>query len=78
MKDFKYLMDHIINQIFKIILNIYLKKHQEKTAYPSIRICINNIESRIAFKIKTGYYLEHLTPETTKLLGITESKIIKD
>ena len=27
------------------------------------------------FKIKTGYYLELLTPETMKLLGSTESKI---
>ena len=30
------------------------------------------------FKIKTGYYLELLTPETTKLLGSTKSKITKD
>ena len=27
------------------------------------------------FKIKNGYYLELLTPETMKLLGNTESKI---
>ena len=27
------------------------------------------------FKIQNGYYLEHLTPETMKLLGRTESKI---
>ena len=27
-------------------------------------------------KIKTGYYLKHLTPETMKLLGSTKSKII--
>ena len=30
------------------------------------------------FKIKSGYYLELLTPETMKLLGSTESKITKD
>ena len=30
------------------------------------------------FKIKTGYYLELLMPETMKLLGITKSKINKD
>ena len=29
------------------------------------------------FKIKTGYYLELLTPETMKLLGSTKSKISK-
>ena len=39
---------------------------------------INKIENRITFKIKSGYYLELLTPETMKLLGSTESKITKD
>ena len=39
---------------------------------------INRIENRIAFKIKNGYYLELLTPETMKLLGSTESKITED
>ena len=39
---------------------------------------INRIENRITFKIKNGYYLELLTPETMKLLGSTESKITKD
>ena len=33
------------------------------------------VENRITFKIKTGYYLEILTLETTKLLGSTKSKI---
>ena len=32
----------------------------------------------IIFKIKIGHYLEHLTPETMKLLGSTKSKITKD
>ena len=41
-------------------------------------IYINKIENRITFKIKSGYYLELLTPETMKLLGSTESKITKD
>ena len=39
---------------------------------------INRIQKRITFKIKNGYYLEPLTPETMKLLGITESKITKN
>ena len=30
------------------------------------------------FKVKTGYYLEVLTPETMKLLGNTKTKINKD
>ena len=55
-----------------------LKKHGENTDNPSIRIYVNKIENRITFKIKTGYYLELLTPETMKLLGSTENKITKD
>ena len=35
------------------------------------------IENRVTFKIKHGYYLEPLTPETMKLLGSTENKIAK-
>ena len=36
------------------------------------------MENRITLKIKTGYYLEHLTTETMKLLGGTKSQITKD
>ena len=64
--------------MFKIILNICLKKHGEKTVNPSIRIYINKIKNRIMFKNKTEYYLEILTPETKKLLGSTKSKITKN
>ena len=39
---------------------------------------VNKIEYRITFKIKTRYYLEHLTPEMIKLLGSTKNKITKD
>ena len=39
---------------------------------------INKFENRITFKIKNGYYLELLTPETMKLHRSTESKITKD
>ena len=55
-----------------------LKKHSESVDNPSIRMYINRIENRTTFKIKNGYYLELLTPETMKLLGSTESKITKD
>ena len=44
---------------------------------PSIRIDVNKIENRIGFKIKTGYYLELLTPEIIKLLASTKNKITK-
>ena len=39
---------------------------------------MNKIENRVKFKIKNGYYLELLTPETMKLLGNPESKITKN
>ena len=56
-----------------------LKKHGEDyNDNPSIRIYVNEIENKITFKIKTGYYLELLTPETMKLFGSTKSKITKD
>ena len=55
-----------------------LKKHSENVDNPSIRIYVNKIQNRVTFKIKNGYYLELLTPETMKLLGSTESKITKD
>ena len=54
-----------------------LKKRSENVNNPSIRIYVNKIENRITFKIKSGYYLELLTPETMKLLGNTESKMTK-
>ena len=54
-----------------------LKKHSESVDNPSIRIYLNKIENRITFKIKNGYYLELLTPETMKLLGSAENKITK-
>ena len=55
-----------------------LKKHSESVDNLSIRIYVNKIENRITFKIKNRYYLELLTPETTKMLGSTVSKITKD
>ena len=55
-----------------------LKKHSESVDNPSIRIYVNKIGNRITFKIKSGYYLELLTPETMKLLGSAETKINKD
>ena len=55
-----------------------LKKHSESVDNPSIRIYVNKIQNRITFKIKNGYYLELLTPETMKLLGSSKSKITKN
>ena len=55
-----------------------MKKHSDSVDNPSIRIYVNKNENRITFKIKNGYYLELLTPETMKLLGSAENKITKD
>ena len=55
-----------------------LKKHSENVNNPSIRIYVSKNENRITFKIKSRYYLKLLTLEAMKLLGSTESKIIKD
>ena len=52
-----------------------IKKYETVTDNSQLRIYVNKIENRITFKIKTGYYLERLLPETMKLLGNSEKKI---
>ena len=59
-------------------MNIFKKKHGEDIDKPSVQIYESKIEMRVTFKIKNGYSLEILTPETIKLLGSTENKITKD
>ena len=51
-----------------------LKKHSENVDNPLVRVYVNKIENRITFKIKSGYFLELLTPERMKLLGSTVRK----
>ena len=63
-----------IQDYFKYIL----KKHSESVDNPSVTKYVNKIENRITIKIKSGYYLELLTPKTMKLIGSTVSKINKD
>ena len=55
-----------------------LEKYGEDIVKSSVQIYVNKIENRITFKIKNGYSLELLTPETMKLLGSTKNKITKD
>ena len=55
-----------------------MKKHGENTDKPSAQIYVNKIENRVKFKIKNGYSLELLSPETIKSLGSTKNKITKD
>ena len=40
---------------------------------PSVKTYVNKMEKRISFKIKTGYYLELVTPGKMKSLGSTKN-----
>ena len=53
-------------------------KHETLTENSPVQIYVNKIKIRIVFKIKTGYKLELLTPETLKLLGSTRKDVDKD
>ena len=66
MSDVQYYFEH------------FLKKHGENTDSPSVKIYVNKIENGITFKIKAGYCLELLTPETMKLIGSTKNKIVRN
>ena len=55
-----------------------LTKYGVKIDIPPIKVYVNKTENRITFKIKTGYYLELLTPETIDLLGSARNNITKD
>ena len=59
-------------------LKFIIKKHETLTDNSPIKIYSNKIKNRIVFKIKTGYKLELLTPETMKLLGSRKSVVDKD
>ena len=63
MINLNYLINHI--QIFKIVLS-FIKKHETLDYNSPKNICLNKTESRIAFKIETGHYLELLTLERMK------------
>ena len=54
------------------------KKYETLTGNPPVKIYPKKIKNRIVFKIKTGYKLELLTPETMKLLGSTNKLVDKD
>ena len=46
-----------------------IRKHKTITENPPVQIYVTRIKNRIFFKIKMGYKLELLTPETMKSLG---------
>ena len=50
-----------------------IKNHETVADNAPAQIYTNKIKNRIVFKIKTGYKLELLSPETLKLLGITKN-----
>ena len=52
-----------------------IKKHETLTENPLVQIYPNNIKNGVVFKIKTGYELELLTPETMRLLGSTKKDV---
>ena len=55
-----------------------IKKHEATTENSPVQIYANKIKNRIVFKIKTGYKLELLTPETIKLLRSINKVVDKD
>ena len=55
-----------------------VKKHETLTEDSPVEVYLNKIKNRIVFKIKAGYKLELLTPETMKLLGSTKKDVDKD
>ena len=55
-----------------------IKTHETLTDNSPTKIYSNKIKTRIVFKIKNGYKLELLTPETMKLLGSTKNIVDKD
>ena len=48
------------------------------TENPPVQIYPNKVKNRIVFKIKTGYKLELLTPETMTLSGSTKKDVDKN
>ena len=77
MMSLNHQMNLILCQIFKIILNISLKKHETLTVIPPVHIYINRYNKRLVFKIKDGCKLELQTPETIKSFGSTKKLIEK-
>ena len=62
---------------FRTILSLS-SKNTKLTENPPVQIYPNKIKNRTVLKIKIGYKLELLTPETMKLLGSTKKDVDKD
>ena len=70
--DVSYSVDYIPDYFEFIII-----KYETLTEDIPIEIYPNKIKNRIVFKIKTGYRLEILTPETMRLLGRTKKLLMQ-
>ena len=55
-------------------LDYIIKNHGRTIQNLQIQIFIDSIENRIIFKIKSGYYLKLLTPETLQLSRLMKMK----
>ena len=55
-----------------------IKKNETIVNTPPVQIYVNKIKNSIVFKIKTGYKLELLSPETRKLLGSAKTDVDLD
>ena len=55
-----------------------IKKHETLTENSAVQIYPNKTKNKIVFKIKAGYKLELLTPETMKLLVSAKKDVDKD
>ena len=62
----------ILCQIFKIISEHIIKKHET-----FVHAYINRINNRLVFKLKDGYKIELQKPESMKLIGSTKKLIHK-
>ena len=54
----------------------FIKKHETLAEDLPTEIYPNKIKNTVVFKIKTGYKLELLTPESMRLLGSTKKKLL--
>ena len=55
-----------------------IRKNETITDKPQVQIYVNRIQNRVTFEIKSGHYIQFLTPKSMKLLWSTEEKITKD
>ena len=58
--------------------SVYYQRREALKNNPPIRRFVSKIQNRIKLRIKTGYYLKFLMPQTMKLLGSIKNKITKD